>query len=190
MVAAIRFACGTCHAKLSVPARYAGRKGVCPNCRAVTRVPATVAVAQPPPQQPQGTPPPAKATPRAPSPPPRTPATAAAAPARAPVDSRPAAAPKPAPAPVVAAPPRAAASWPADEPAGGGRAPLAWLRRRLGASHDPDALVPLRREWAVDRGGLPMGLRLALLVGAVAGFVAILWGTIYGLLRLLVPIDG
>src|SRR3954467_3541868 len=35
----IRFSCGTCGEKLSVPERYAGRKGACPNCGSVNRVP-------------------------------------------------------------------------------------------------------------------------------------------------------
>src|SRR5688572_6353918 len=40
MVAMIRFACGTCNERLSVPAKFAGRKGACPSCHAVNRVPA------------------------------------------------------------------------------------------------------------------------------------------------------
>src|SRR3982751_2339733 len=35
----IRFACGTCGERLSVPEKYAGRKGACPNCGNVNRVP-------------------------------------------------------------------------------------------------------------------------------------------------------
>ena len=35
----IRFACATCGEKLSVPDGYARRKGICPNCRTVNRVP-------------------------------------------------------------------------------------------------------------------------------------------------------
>ena len=35
----IRFACGTCKERLVVPAHHAGRRGKCPNCGAVNRVP-------------------------------------------------------------------------------------------------------------------------------------------------------
>jgi hypothetical protein len=35
----IRFACGTCKEKLVVPARHAGRRGKCPNCGSINRVP-------------------------------------------------------------------------------------------------------------------------------------------------------
>jgi hypothetical protein len=35
----IRFACRTCHERLAVPVRYAGRKGRCPACNAVNEVP-------------------------------------------------------------------------------------------------------------------------------------------------------
>jgi len=35
----IRFACGTCKERLVVPAHHAGRRGKCPNCGTVNRVP-------------------------------------------------------------------------------------------------------------------------------------------------------
>ncbi len=35
----IKFVCGTCGERLSVPERFAGRKGACPGCGAVNRVP-------------------------------------------------------------------------------------------------------------------------------------------------------
>jgi hypothetical protein len=35
----IRFACRTCHERLAVPIRYAGRKGRCPACNGVNEVP-------------------------------------------------------------------------------------------------------------------------------------------------------
>ena len=37
--AMIRFACGTCKEKLVVPDRHAGRRGKCPNCASINRVP-------------------------------------------------------------------------------------------------------------------------------------------------------
>ena len=40
MPAMIRFACGTCKERLVVPAHHAGRRGKCPNCGTVNRVPA------------------------------------------------------------------------------------------------------------------------------------------------------
>lgn len=35
----VRFACGTCKDRLVVPARHAGRRGKCPNCGTINRVP-------------------------------------------------------------------------------------------------------------------------------------------------------
>ena len=35
----IRFACGTCKERLVVPDRHAGRKGKCPKCGTINRVP-------------------------------------------------------------------------------------------------------------------------------------------------------
>jgi hypothetical protein len=43
----IRFACGTCKERLVVPAHHAGRRGKCPNCGTVNRVPATSEFAGP-----------------------------------------------------------------------------------------------------------------------------------------------
>src|SRR4051812_12843034 len=37
----IRFACGTCKERLVVPVHHAGRRGKCPNCGTVNRVPRT-----------------------------------------------------------------------------------------------------------------------------------------------------
>lgn len=35
----IKFVCGGCGERLSVPERFAGRKGACPNCKSINRVP-------------------------------------------------------------------------------------------------------------------------------------------------------
>src|SRR5262245_38993208 len=35
----IRFSCSTCGEKLTVPEKYAGRKGACPSCGSINRVP-------------------------------------------------------------------------------------------------------------------------------------------------------
>lgn len=230
MASVIRFACGTCHEKLSVPARYAGRKGVCPSCRAVNRVPtasespapAAVAAAVPPaplaapPQREVGravqhpvspprdagwdiVPPPPAAPRRDPGWDPVPPAPAdpvwsppRAAPVRESVAAPSPASPAPAaPSPAIEMPARVSPSssaatagvWPEDQPARTFSL-FGWLRRSVG-----EADAPLRREWEVDRGGLPLPAKLSLLVLAALAFVATLWGVIYGLLRLLVGGD-
>lgn len=43
----IRFACGTCKERLVVPAHHAGRRGKCPNCGTVNRVPKASEFAEP-----------------------------------------------------------------------------------------------------------------------------------------------
>ena len=85
---------------------------------------------------------------------------------------------------------------PTDAPAPKRRGPLGWLTRARpiaayddAAAAESDALVPIAREWSVDRGGLPMPVKLGLLVLAVVTFGLIIWGTIYALLWLLVPMD-
>ncbi len=35
----IKFLCNGCQERLSVPERFAGRKGACPNCKTINRVP-------------------------------------------------------------------------------------------------------------------------------------------------------
>lgn len=252
MVAMIRFACGTCNERLSVPVKFAGRRGACPSCRAVNRVPAaseaTEVAAQPgrvervgaarsssaaapggfgvsigttvlerrdhsndaTPEPPavrvtvretvwRSIDPPTVGRPPAPAVP-APPAARTAPPAppnkESPRTSPPAAWPEEdasASARPLTASPALPGAWPDDAPAPKRRGPLGWFTKWPavnGVTHaDPDALVSLQREWSVDRGGLPMPAKLALLVLCVLAFGLIVWGTIYGLLGLLVPMD-
>ena len=253
MVAMIRFACGTCNERLSVPVKHAGRRGVCPSCRAVNRVPAaseeTEVPAQPgrvervgavgalsasahagfgastestvaerrehsshvTPEPPavrvtvretvwRSIDPPTVERPPAPAvPAPPAARTAPPAPPKtgSPGTSTPAAWPgedASASAKAIPASPALPSAWPDDAGAAPKwRGPLGWFTKSPatnGDAHaDPDALVTLQREWSVDRGGLPMPAKLALLVLSLLAFGLIVWGTIYGLLWLLVPMD-
>lgn len=253
MVAMIRFACGTCNERLSVPVKFAGRRGACPSCRAVNRVPAaseaSEVAAQPgrvervgaagsssaaaqggfgvsigttvverrdysndaTPEPPavrvtvretvwRSIDPPTVGRPPAPAVP-APPAARTAPPAppnkESPRTSPPAAWPEEdasASARPLTASPALPGAWPDDAaPARKHGGPLGWFTKWPavnGDAHaDADALVTLQREWSVDRGGLPMPAKLALLVLCVLAFGLIVWGTIYGLLGLLVSMD-
>lgn len=248
MVVMIRFTCGTCNERLSVPGKFAGRRGACPTCGAVNRVPAaseapSVAAApgrfervasassstsalhtgggaavaegrghghahrtEPPaarvtvretvwrsidpptvdrqPASPPSASPPPPAPPSAPAPPPPRQDESESIRTTAPPAWPDGAEPAP---PATKAAPALPSAWPEEAPARPRRSFLAWLTRE--PAGDPDALVTLNQEWAVDRGGLPMPIKLALLVLAVLAFGATVWATIYGLLWLLVPMD-
>jgi hypothetical protein len=89
----IRFTCASCGERLSVPEQYAGRKGVCPNCRNINRVPATSTPEPsdpPPPTAPAPAAPQRKATPTPTAmPAPQPSAPAAAVRTAPPAESRP-----------------------------------------------------------------------------------------------------
>lgn len=183
----IRFQCGTCQEKLSVPGRFAGRKGACPNCGTVNRVPLhevsplNVDLPAPP-----------------------APAREALAPVQAPVAER-------VEQPVArAAEPEAAAPIPtinagaplAELPERWTRGPLKiesdeptparrwfkWFGRTV--AETDDAHVTVRREWDVDQREMAMPVKVGLLVGGIAVLVGVVWGFFYLVLKLVIVVSA
>jgi hypothetical protein len=194
--AMIRFACGSCHEKLSVAEKYAGRKGTCPNCGNINRVPlpgSTEDVA--PVAKPQHQ----SITPiyvELPAPQTRE-AEPAAAPAHTPYADH-AAAPVPS----------------RNTGADLGERPDRWTRGPIKAEDyaDDDAadhatggllqffvegseaedewVLGHRKQWEVDKRGLPMFAKVGLLLASVVGLIGLVWGFFYLLLKVVIAVNG
>lgn len=206
----IRFRCATCHEKLSVPESAAGRKGKCPKCGEVNRVPSLERAARP------GEipfPPRAKTRPDADAPvnparPPAasiTPAAQAApvSPTVTPVSptmassvtwSQPAApdAPTPIPARNQGAELERPERWTrgplkleVEE-----EAPRGWFgRRKRTKPEEEEYVLGQRPKWQVDQRETPMAVKVALLVLGVAALIGVVWGFFYLVLKLVIAVS-
>lgn len=167
----IRFPCGACGEKLSVPEKYAGRKGACPNCGSVNRVPGGSALMH------------------------GGPLTAGPRPAA----EQGSAAPTPAPArnagPEIAERPD---RWtrgpiqiePPDEP-DDARAAAGLLRFfREGSDEENQWVLGHRKQWDVDKRGLPTFAKVMVLLAGILALVGVIWGFFYLLLKLVIAVNG
>ena len=198
--AVIRFACASCGEKLSVPQKYAGRKGACPSCGGVNRVPGGAFAPGVRPvfvELPQ----PAADLIAAPT------LAASAAHDATSITSEPvvvqtpyadtAAAPLPARnagAELTERPDR----WtrgpvkidPPDDEVGDG-SPGGLLRFFVeGGAEEEQWVLGHRRQWEVDKRGLPKFARVGLLLGSVLALVGLVWGFFYVLLKVVIAVNG
>lgn len=196
----VRFSCGTCGEKLSVPEKYAGRKGACPNCGSVNRVPGGTHAA---PIKPVFVDLPQPAAEKQSTPPTASPAKLQPAP-------RPAEQPSPhtpyadnAATPV---PTRNTGAELAERPARWTRGPVkiepldddedhsttGGLLRFFteGSDEESQWVLGHRKQWEVDKRGLPMFVKVAILLVCVLGLIGLVWGFFYLLLKLVIAVNG
>lgn len=171
VAAVIRFACGTCKERLVVPYRHAGRKGKCPKCGTINRVPAVSEFDDPAPATPSAntTAPAPAVSPRAAAPHARPFATTKTAPAAAPLT------------PAPPAPP--ATAMPAARRAGEGI--LLRLRRRL-RREPPRETADASEAYPdlYDSGGIPPAVKLLFALGVLV-LVPLLIGAAFVIMILL-----
>jgi hypothetical protein len=188
----IRFACSACGEKLSVPEKYAGRKGACPSCGSINRVPGGLAATLAQPvfvelPEPQAADELAASSADV-SDQPAAPHTPYADSAAAPVPTRNAG------AELTERPDR----WtrgpvkiePIDE--GEHRSTAAGLLRFFveGSHEENQWVLGHRKQWQVDKPGLPMPVKVAILIACVLGLIGLVWGFFYLLLKLVIAVNG
>jgi phage FluMu protein Com len=193
----IRFRCASCDEKLSVPEKFGGRKGTCPNCGSVNRVPL----------------PGAEAAPAAPAAAPMKPVFVELPAPQARTVDAPTARPATAPAPHTPYADHAAAPVPArntgaelaERPDRWTRGPLqieadeeeddhsagGLLRLFVDGSEEEDQWVlGHRKQWEVDKRGLPLVVKVGLLLTSVIALIGLVWGFFYLLLRVVIAVNG
>jgi hypothetical protein len=150
----IRFACRTCHERLAVSIRYAGRKGRCPACDAVNEVP-TVS------EFPEPVVPAATITPQRSGP-------AANAPApRAPADPR---RPSATTAPSSSKEPQEPVPWSAPEPKRSAPIP------EVAPIFDDEPAQMVEMSAYEDAAGISTVAKVLIAIAILAGIAGIIWG--------------
>jgi hypothetical protein len=195
----IRFSCGTCGEKLSVPEKYAGRKGACPNCGTVNRVPGGPDAA---PIKPVFVELPQPTSEQAPSASPATELQPELRPAELPSPHTPFADNAAAPVPT-----RNSGAELAERPDRWTRGPVkieplededdasaatgGLLRLFVeGSDEENQWVLGHRKQWEVDKRGLPMFAKVALLLASVLALIGLVWGFFYLLLKLVIAVNG
>ena len=183
----IRFACHACGEKLSVPQKYAGRKGACPSCGKINRVPDGSAPSL-------GSP--VFTVPSYPSADALAGAVEAPEPAHTPYADR-AAAPVPAPnigADAAEGPERWTRMPVKIEPAKTDDDPSTTkglLRFFVqGSDEENQWVLGHRKQWQVDRRGMSRRVKVAILLACGLALVGLVWGFFYLLLRLVIAVNS